>query len=309
MAQFEMALGATPGDVRLGPLLDIPAQDLLEAMRASGPDGRPLFSPMQRGALSGFLRTAAAAVGRTAPALGSAAPDASALAPTGMRKLSSVLDATLDSEVKPMASGDVRDLFDSFDAAQGGLPRPSEEPTEAQIAGLAAVLRADASPYADFALFGPFGRRQAKMLKFTAMVWVDGQLVPKLLDGPPSFGAWRRCWRVYRTTMLLLRASPPGPLDDYEERIRQLNEAYGASFWGLIARADDVMRSECWERIRRRVEQELRAGTYRGRWYPGQPWAAVMRESAEDRSYWDIGTTMSRSSQSWPAYRSQAGAR
>ena len=52
-------------------------------------------------------------------------------------------------------------------------------------------------------------------------------------------------------------------LDEYEEMIRSLSEKI-PSHWGIIARADDVMRSEVWERIRRAIEEQLRRSVYQG---------------------------------------------
>lgn len=85
--------------------------------------------------------------------------------------------------------------------------------------------------------------------------------------------------------MLMLKASPPGPLDEYEERIRLLDAEF-PQFWGVIARADDVMRSEQWERIRRDIEEEFHARQYRFSFDPSAPWAAVIRDSARGRGWW-----------------------
>ena len=65
-------------------------------------------------------------------------------------------------------------LLANFDESNGGLPQPQEEPTGEQLSALAEVLRGDAAPYCDFAVWGPYGRRQARMLRFTAQVWVGG---------------------------------------------------------------------------------------------------------------------------------------
>eukprot|EP00969_Alexandrium_andersonii_P190484 8414944-Alexandrium_andersonii.AAC.1 len=66
--------------------------------------------------------------------------------------------------------------------------------------------------------------------------------------------------------------------------IRSLAELYSDQ-WGLIARADDVMRSEGWERRRRSIEEEVARGVYQLSWDPRQPWAAVIRDAARGRDY------------------------
>ena len=86
--------------------------------------------------------------------------------------------------------------------------------------------------------------------------------------------------------MLVLKACKPGPLDEYEETIRHLNELYGERSWGVIARADDVMRSEGWERHRRDLEDQLRRGVYKHPHDAATPWASVIRDAARDRDYW-----------------------
>ena len=177
-----------------------------------------------------------------------------------------------------MPEEDVRTLFDAFDAENGGEPLPHEEPTGDQLQALREVLRSDKAPYADFGVWGPYGRRQSKLLKFQAMVFVGGSLQQKQLTGPHNFVSWRRCWCVFRTAMVLLRGSKPGPLDAYEENIRSLAEVFGDTHWGIISRADDVMRSEGWERRRRVSEDEVRRGVYRKVFDPAMPWAAVLRD-------------------------------
>ena len=90
----------------------------------------------------------------------------------------------------------------------------------------------------------------------------------KQLTGPGNYEAWRACWRVFRTAMLMLMACPPRPMDEYEENIRQLSLTYGVKAWGLTHRAGDVMRSEHWERLRQRIEEKIRNGHYLDTWDP-----------------------------------------
>ena len=240
---------------------------------------------------------AATSLGRHPPDFGSLAPapdssgTATPLAVTSAdnpkkRKLMGIIDQTTEAEINMIPDSEVRELFRKYSDLQGGMPQPQEEPSGEQISGVRELLRADSAPYVDFAVFGPYGKRQAKMLRFEAQVFVAGQLVTRQVKGPSNFDAWRSAWRVYQVTMMILEASPPGPLDEYEENIRKLNQELPGS-WGMIAAADDMMRSEYWERIRREVEAQVAAGTFRGQWLPKQPWATVLRESASNRAWWD----------------------
>ena len=108
-----------------------------------------------------------------------------------------------------------------------------------------------------------------------------------MLTGPSNFEAWRACWRVFRTAMLLLGASLPGPLDEYEENIRVLSNSYGTKAWGLISHADEVMRSEQWGRLRGSIEELRRRGHYLEVWDAQRPWQGVIRDSARDTRFWD----------------------
>eukprot|EP00974_Lingulodinium_polyedra_P121816 11180393-Lingulodinium_polyedra.AAC.1 len=62
--------------------------------------------------------------------------------------------------------------------------------------------------------------------------------------------------------MLLLGASPPGPLDEYAENVARLSREFPEA-WGLQHRADEVMRAEFCERRRRHIEDRFRRGLYR----------------------------------------------
>eukprot|EP00971_Amphidinium_carterae_P051235 1008838-Amphidinium_carterae.1 len=60
-------------------------------------------------------------------------------------------------------------------------------------------------PYCDFAVFGPDGRQQGKLLKFQAQVWVGGELnsSQRWLKALRIFwGAWLGSWRVYSQSTL-----------------------------------------------------------------------------------------------------------
>eukprot|EP00969_Alexandrium_andersonii_P244830 10818197-Alexandrium_andersonii.AAC.1 len=59
--------------------------------------------------------------------------------------------------------------------------------------------------------------------------------------------------------MLLLKQCSPEPLDLYGEHIRGLHEAYGNEAWFLIYQADVRMRSEEFDRIRRRLRADAMA--------------------------------------------------
>ena len=93
------------------------------------------------------------------------------------RKANTVIDQGADSDVTALPDGEVRSLFAAFDSTHGGTPLQHEEPTAEQLGALADRLSKDTAPYTDMGLWGPYGRRQAKILKFQAQIWVGGELV------------------------------------------------------------------------------------------------------------------------------------
>ena len=70
-------------------------------------------------------------------------------------------------------------LLDGGAPALEGLTRGDVDPFLAgddaeQLGALADRLSKDTVPYTDMGLWGPYGRRQAKVLKFQAQIWVGG---------------------------------------------------------------------------------------------------------------------------------------
>ena len=69
----------------------------------------------------------------------------------------------------------------------------------------------------------------------------------QLIPGPSSFTSWRKSFRVLRVVLLTLKVCRPGCLDSYEEHIRAFAERF-PKYWGVIVKADDLMRSDGWAR-------------------------------------------------------------
>ena len=146
-------------------IFNVPAPDVAEALRAHRYS--PGLLPIQRGVITSLLTVAAAELGVKPLELGQ-----TKLAETtgSSRKMSSVIDQSLDSDVPIIKEGDVRKLFSRFDAENGGKPLKHEEPTGVQLQALKEIVQADCAPYADFGVWGPFGRRQAKLMKYSATI-------------------------------------------------------------------------------------------------------------------------------------------
>ena len=88
------------------------------------------------------------------PDLGaSAIPQQEAAQAGGKRKLSMIIDPTLDSEMVAPSLQETQGYLKSYDRINGGLPLVSEEPTGEQIKGVKMQIEAGNPPYTDFQFF------------------------------------------------------------------------------------------------------------------------------------------------------------
>ena len=211
-------------------------------------------------------------------------------------KISNVVDQGDDQEIDALPAADFRVAVKRFRASNDGLdPAADEEATPDQLQGVAIKLAQDAAPYADFAVLRPFGQRLERSLKFRIECWdpVKAKLVSKELPGPPSIDEWRRSWKVFTFIMVALGAVSRARLDRYRDKIGYLNDKFGqmrGCTWWLIALADQRMRSERMEKLRRIFEAEVAEGrpsTAAGGFDATRPWDAVFLAAAYDSEFWD----------------------
>ena len=313
-AAFVAALGG--GEPRIRDIVYIKGADYDVAVAgvrvARVPDGEALpLLPMVLGHLSMLRRICRLRLGLTAneeaPNM-QPAPPAGAVGlqvavanapipplPTGDSKikLSVILDPTLDVDLLRMPSIRIRQLFAAYKLSRGAEPAEEIEPTHEQISAVQQVSGNDQPPYADFSIFGPYGKRLAG--KITYLAWSfqpDGTWIRRELPGPPSIDQWWASFRVLRTVFLLLYTCPPEVIDNYGEMVRSFHNTYGPSSWFLIYTADVRMRSEHLERLRRHAEGEhddaLAAGLPTS-FDPAKPWHAAFRAAVGKtaRDWWE----------------------
>jgi hypothetical protein len=143
--------------------------------------------------------------------------------PAGPIKLDQILDPSLSAVLRPLDTVRIRTAYDQYIAKFGANPEEGIDPTPDQLSAVAHVLADDRIPYANFAYFGPHGKRLLEKLTFLSFVLLpSGQWQRQELEGPPSYDTWWSCWRVYRACMLLLEAADAENLDNYAEHIRSL---------------------------------------------------------------------------------------
>ena len=215
-------------------------------------------------------------------ALARAGPPPPAFSAEPKIKLSLLLDPSLDTDLVRLPHVKIRALYTKYAEVRGAEPAEDVEPTVEQISALAQVVSSDLTPYADFSLWGPYGKRLVGKLSFLAWNFQpDGTWHRRELPGPPSFEHWWSSFRVYRTAILLLDLAPPEHLDNYGEMDRTFANQYGPHSWYLVYQADTRMRSEHFERLRRLAERDS------GAFNPGKPWFTIFKLAIEDKLWWD----------------------
>jgi len=172
----------------------------------------------------------------------------------------------------------------------GDAPPESERPSSDQLAALKTRLEAGESPYVDFALWTPFGKRGAKLRKFDGQVFVDNELRNRQLAGPSNFDAWLASWKVFRAAMIMHGAASPAVLDKYANGIRDLAKIHPSS-WGIIFVADELNRFERWENIFEELQDSDDEFRKQAGFKSDFPWNTVIKLSTfgvnfEDYSHW-----------------------
>ena len=133
-------------------------------------------------------------------------------------------------------------------------------------------------------------------MRFTAKIWSPdlGAYTSREVPGPASFDEWRRSWRVFRYSLMVLGVASSAKLERYYERIHGLVRSHGMlgghDMWWLISMSEMRMRSERMETIRRELEEDYvrleRAGRlHEAVFNPAAPWDSVFLAAAGDEEY------------------------
>jgi len=211
-------------------------------------------------------------------------------------ELGSVWDQTSRSTVRLLGTAEVSKLYERYKTVRGSLPHPDSECSEIQLSAMKQVNDIGLPPGADFAVFGPHGNRLLRRLNFTAtFIDPEGNISKRELPGPPDYPMWWACYKPYRTGNIMHNYVDTEHLDNYAEHIKSLDTNWNGKYWFLVAMADYRMRSEHFERIRRRVElthTELAAANpdiakALSSFDPQRPWNEVFRLAVMETSFWD----------------------
>ena len=153
-----------------------------------------------------------------------------------------------------------------------------------------ALIQAGAPPCGDFAIFGPHGYRMMKKLRLQGMqIMPGGDLRQNEVAGPPTFALWSKCYNVFRTTAIMLKAVGVCKLDRYHDHQKAYAERYGPRVWHLQYQGEGRMRSERRIYHKRQGAEEHRKLCALGAasdYNPERPWDYVWGQSVEDHYFW-----------------------
>ena len=218
-------------------------------------------------------------------------------------KMNNAVDQLDETEVELLSNNDVESAYRNHREAVGADPLPDCDPTPEQITAMhAKVIKRNESPYADFSVMTPYGRRSQKQSKArNFLLQMDGTWKTVEIPGPPTYAAWYACWKVYKSVLLMLKhpgdaaAGVPekrvvtvAALEEYANKIAELNDEFPEA-WHLVLQAEDKCRGEQFERYRR----ELGRAKLEGRlpmslsYDEGQPWVGVFCYAARAQDFWD----------------------
>ena len=207
-------------------------------------------------------------------------------------KASLVIDQTDESEITPSDPGVIEQWHANYTRLKSATCPHECEPSDDQLTGLDYRVRtAKRTPYVDLAIWGPFGRKTYKRNRLRT--WLPdgkGGYTAHEIPGPENFAVWIVGWRVFTAAALMLQIVSSAALEAYERRIERLVKLWGDA-WHLIYQADDWMRAEMIEKVRREQQADVSAGHPVPKcWSPSEPWhpwSAAFLAAASDNTFWD----------------------
>jgi hypothetical protein len=192
------------------------------------------------------------------------------------RKFQDILEQGDDATFEIISKKESRAYRKHYEKITGYEPPDHCRPTTEQISALRAKIADEEAPFADFGIFGPFGKKAAKLRKFDVQKLVGDQVITKYITGPSTYDEWLGSWKVYRTTLIALGAVSSGALELYSEGIRILTTLYPHA-WGEILLADEEMRYENWDRMLETFED---SDVPIPGFNPARPWDFIVAASA-----------------------------
>ena len=204
-------------------------------------------------------------------------------------KMTKSVDSALDTEIIVLTKPHLEKLFAAYRTARGEFPSEEIEPTEEQISAVHQLISTGGPPTSTFpslALTADGSSANSRLFLTTITpprehgnVWSSPAHLTSRAGGDSGWCSSARsfCWGF-----------KPERLDLYGEHLRSFVTKYGPDRWFLVYQADIRMRSEHFERIRRKLQIDFDAGKPDDFGFnPKSPWDAVFAAAVKDRDFWD----------------------
>ena len=187
--------------------------------------------------------------------------------------IASLADQVDDTKIQAWPVQRHTDCMAVHRAANGGEPAPKEDtPTVDMLASLDYRVKTVESPWVDFALWRPYGKRMQREWKMMSQqINAAGEYTPYIIAGPPDYEAWLNAWRVFSMVMIALDLATSAKLDLYARHIARLAKVVGAAYWWALAISEDRMRQEEIPRLAVLGKEEKAEAMASGRPHPSTP--------------------------------------
>ena len=200
--------------------------------------------------------------------------------------LSQVIGQGVEQVIPQLQEHKLDELRANYVSVFGQDPLEEADPSDKQLTALSWKLEAGLTPYADFGVWGPFGARQERAMRFVNHIQAaDGTYRAVEMAGPRDLATWRRCYHVFKSAAVMLKVAHPAVL----ERCEALFEGCCSRFpdaWHILVMADVRCRSE-FSAKRNAGFANFTTSAHR---FPifdaGMPWNSVIKSAGGDLAYW-----------------------
>ena len=126
----------------------------------------------------------------------------------------------MEVEVPMLPEEKLKDLRAACEVKFGDAPTENSEVTDAQLIVPKYLVDPGLPPYADFSVWGPFGARQERRMKFKARLLDNhGHWIQVEILGPCSIEAWQNSFKVYSVAAIMCSIATLATLQRHESRV------------------------------------------------------------------------------------------
>ena len=187
-------------------------------------------------------------------------------------KLSEVVDQSLEGTVELMTQDELIAAHEVFETKLEGPCPKIERPTDQQVSAIRALFRASLNPYADLAVFGPYGNRLRRRIAMSGLAPAGAGAFRRVeIYGPLNIDLWTACFMVLRAVYIMLGIASVAALDRYVKHMWKLAKDHGERVWHLQYQTDVRFRSEELPNMLREITKEYNTVTAAGGTHPFDP--------------------------------------